>query len=946
MSGYPAAVRSATVPQNTIYFGALASVPPSMPPDRRIDEAVAALSARGESVAVVRLVEWWSAGGTPTVRGRFCAARAFFDLRMLDRSILRVREVLDAAEPGSPQHTDALALLVEVCLERGWKERARAPLTQLAAAESPLAASLAARAEQPFTPPESGARQIERTGTGPQLIALAERFCATGSFTRATGILERLRRQEPGNARASALLWGLAGDMGAGPPIEDLMALAVPSLALPSLELPDDPEHTESVDVSERARLVAELAEEPADRNFPSLFKFGAAAPAAEDAGERTATSGMASEDDMLAGGAEGTDAGVVALAGGSGSGDTQILLVLRPGEDMQAHRRREEADRLRETFNLREYQASMGMSTGPDLADDALEEEDESIVLLGRSEAPVQPAPEPAPAAPIEVVDPHPPPTAPPPQPPAAAPRRTIHPLWVGAVLLVLLLLGLAVAALALPALLVHARGSARAELLNALSADELPVLLATEPVLKQRHADAELAELDLVVWAEFDGDPARLTEARRILDEARLDAHRRAMLTAQLELALGHARGAVSAVGLEQPQDDEERWLMARIALAQAPDAAGSSGADRANDLLAELEEPGAPRYRLARARALAAAGLTGPSVALVNAVLAASPLHAGARVMAMEALPDGPSRADAARALQSDTTLEPRLAGRASATRVRALLGAGLGPALSLAREGLQRDGQNVDLLLVVADDAQARGRALEALGTLEGIPVFDERVWIARVLTLLQLDRVVEADAAVTEHASESPDVAQTLRAVVAGSAGGQASVPEGPVTPLRAAAQALSAVQALSPDALAAVDAAVVPVDTSEPGAGFLLALQRRVRALRVGLVPASALTPETARLLDCCAQDPAAHVALGRAYEQAGNRALAAQHFDRAVVLGSETAMAWYERGRFYEDAGDGLSRSSQSWHSYLALAPSGARAERVAERVASAKVP
>ena len=929
-----------------------------MPSDRQLDDAVAALSARGDSVAVIRVVEAWTGAGAPTTRARMYAARAFFDLRLLDRAIMRVREVIDASPAGSPQNLDALALLVEVYLERGWKERAKQPLADLVAAESPIAAGLVARAERDFLPPEASARQTEREGSVGQLLALAERFCSTGSFMRAAGILERLRRQEPNHARAKALLWGLAGDLSAGPPLAEVLASASPAMSMPALDLsaldlPEDPEHTESVDASERARLIAELAEETADRNFPSLFKHVEAAPVDDDPSERTASMGMASVVVMQQGGDEGTDAHVVSLAGGGGSGDTQILLVLRPGEDMQAHRRRAETDRLRETFNLREYQESMGMAPGPDIADDALEEEDESIVLLARSESPaVAPVVAP-PSSPIEVVERHPQaerPAAPPEAavraaPPARLPRRHIHPLWVGAVLVVLLLIGLAVAALVLPALLIHARGSARVELLNALASNDLPTMLQAEEKLRSRGDAAEVAELDLVIWSEFNGDPARLRTAREALDAAKLDSHRRAMLTAELELAMGNVRGASSAVGLEVATDDEERLLLSRIALGQP----GASSADRAIDVLADLEQPGAPRYRIGRARALAAAGLVAPARALVEDVLANAPKLPLAQLLSVELMEDVPAgaRAEAARLLLSDATLPPRIAGAASAIRVRALLGAGVpARALSLAREGLQRDGVNVDLQLVLADGARAEGHLLEALADLDSIPVFDERVWTAEVLTLLALDRLNEAEHAVTEKASESPDKAQTLRALVGASSGEPESVPEGAPSLLRASAQALVAVQALSPEALDGVEAAAALPVVAEPGSGFEAALQRRVKALRVTLVPADALTAEAQRLIACCGDEVWTHISLGRAYEQAGNRVLAAQHFDRAVALGPEAAMAWYERGRFYEDAGDPLSRSSTSWHSYLALAPSGARADRVADRVATSKVP
>lgn len=923
----------------------MTSIPSPFPTDRQLDDAVAGLAAKEDHPGVIRVVEAWSAQRTPSPRARLAAARAFFELRMMDRATLRVREVLDT----NPQDLDATALLVRIFLERGWKERARAPLAELTASGWPGAAALNALAAADFEPPETRARQVERDGNTEQLLLLAERFCATGSFTRAAGILERIRRQEPQNPRAQALLWGVAADLGAGPPLADLLSTPVaPTLQLP--DFPEEPEHTESVDATTRARMLAELAEEVADHNFPSLFKGAEVVQEDDDPAERTAVSGMATRDEMKRAGEELEHAQLVNLGGGSGGGDTQILLVLRPGEDIQAHRRREESDRLRETFNLREYQASMGMAPAPDMGDaDSLEEEDESVVLLARSEAPA-PVTAAAPSAePIVVVERHPeplrkpapPPLEPPPVEPPAAPRASIHPLWVGAVLLVVLLAGIAVLALVLPALLARTRGTARSDLLHALATDDLGVMLRAESDLAARDAPAELAELQVVIWSEFNGDPSRLLAARELLDQGRFDAHRRAVLAADIALAMGDPRGAAAALGREEPQDDEERLLVSRIAL-----GVGAGDPDRANDVLADLDEPGAPRYRLGRAVALAAAGLRGPALALVRDVLAASPSHPRARLLRITL--DGPSdeRSEAAREYLKDATVPPRFAGAATAVRVQALLEAGVPDrAVTLAREGLQRDGQDVDLHLVVADGLRSSGHLLDALGELDSIATFDERVWVAHVLTLVDLDRVDEADRLVTGRASSSPYLAQTLRAIVAVSAGTMESVPDGEDHPLHAAAAALVAVQSLAPDAGELVAAAAVTPVAPSPGAAFAGALQLRVRALEAELAPAAELDATARELLACCADDPYVHLSLGRAYEQAGRRVLAAQHFDRAVVLGPEVALTWYERGRFYQDAADPASRSAQSWHNYLALAPSGPRARRVGERIATSRL-
>ncbi len=924
----------------------MASTSSPIPSDKRLDEAVGALASAEDDVGVIRVVEMWASHGTPTAMAKLAAARAFYRLRMMDRATMRVREILDA----SPGDVEALTLLVRIYLDRDWKERARGPLAELSAAGSVEAAQLSALAAQPFTPPEARARQVEREAGTAELIELAERFCATGSFTRASGILERVRRQDPRNPRAEALLWGLAGDLSAGPPIAEVLARAIPSLTLPLEELPEEPEHTESVDASDRARMLAELGEEAGERNFPSLFKSAEVDAHDDDVGERTVATGMATRDEMVRGNEDDEDARVVSLTGG---GDTQILLVLRPGEDAQSHRRRAESDRRRETFNLREYQASMGVAPAPDMGDaDGLEEEDESIVLLARAESPVVAPAVAASPGPIEVVERHParpmvqqappePPPAPPPRPPEPA-RRAIHPLWFGAVLLVIFVVVLASLALALPALLARTHGNGRAELMRALGTDDFTTLQKAESAVSAHDDPAELAELELVIWSEFNGDPARLARARQLLDSARLDTHRRAMLSAEIELAMGNPRGAAAAVGLETPRDDEERLLESRIALA------GDGGADRANDVLADLENPGAPRYRLGRAEALAAAGLIAPALALIHDVLRSSPSHARGCLLELAVTPGAPDAAIAAFA--ADPSVPTRFSSAATAIRVRALLQTrDDAHAVALAREGLLRDGQNVDLHLVVADGLRSQGHLLAALGELQSISTFDERVWTATVLTLLDLDRLDEADAAVTARSTTSPDRAQTLRALVAASGGRSEAVPDGESSLLRASARALADVQARAPDASDRVAAAVALAIPAGPGSGFEVALQQRVRDVGIELVPASELPVAGKALLACCGSDPYAHLSLARAYEQAGERVLASQHFDRAVTLGPELAQAWYERGRFYEDAGpeaDGTSRSAQSWHNYLALAPSGPNAARVASRVATTRIP
>ena len=79
--------------------------------------------------------------------------------------------------------------------------------------------------------------------------------------------------------------------------------------------------------------------------------------------------------------------------------------------------------------------------------------------------------------------------------------------------------------------------------------------------------------------------------------------------------------------------------------------------------------------------------------------------------------------------------------------------------------------------------------------------------------------------------------------------------------------------------------------------------------------------------------------DPVVQVLLGRFYERMGRGSAAAQHFDRATEVGPENGFALHESGLFYY--APPYTRSRTAWERYLALAPSGARADRVRQRLA-----
>lgn len=409
--------------------------------DDYLDRVIADLASRGDDVGIVRLVERWVNAGEPTRYGLIAQARALLRLRLMDRVNLRLTEL--AAR--DPDDVEMLVLLAELHIQRGWPVRARKPLGRLRelGAELPGLAELEVQADAPPLQPDPNAREIERTGTPADQLLLAERFIAAGSFLRAKAILERLRRlPDQDKARIEALLWGIGGEHAKeqGDPMELARSLA-PGATMP----PDDDtrETTESLPFGLRDGGGVGH-DESALGAFPTLFRRQDDPTVDTDtAEEHTSVSIMADAERAQRHEAEVDGDGDDGAA--TRDGDTQIMLVIRqdggggggaPGAaPASGHRLKEEQGyNLRETLNLREYQASMGMSepaARPAVAEDAaeLEEEDADLIVMTRREVePGVSTAAPAAARPVEVV--HKPivPLAPPPAP-AASPAPGLSP-------------------------------------------------------------------------------------------------------------------------------------------------------------------------------------------------------------------------------------------------------------------------------------------------------------------------------------------------------------------------------------------------------------------------------------------------------------------------------------------------------------------------------------
>jgi hypothetical protein len=366
---------------------------------------------------VIRLVERWAELSELPREARLDEARAFLDLRLMDRAWVRLKELTEA----DGDDLEALQLIARLYVERGWPTRARRIIERLAGqgVENAELTELARRAEQPAVEPPSNARDLERAGSPGQILTLAEVFLATGSFLRARSLLERVRRLQPGNARAELLLWGIQGEfVRRGERLADLLRELDPPAQAPAAgedegEDWDTAEHTDlgDGDPTLAEAETAELSLLPDDREdapFPSLFRRPAPPDLlGPDDEEATVSSVLAGMDELQNAPADaGTDPGGDFSTQG---GDTQIMSILPgPGRgvapvDGPIHQPRDGAPRGLEPLDLKAWQRSMGM---PSLdsqipldqqdapSEDFLEDEDQDVVVMTRREAaPEEPA-------------------------------------------------------------------------------------------------------------------------------------------------------------------------------------------------------------------------------------------------------------------------------------------------------------------------------------------------------------------------------------------------------------------------------------------------------------------------------------------------------------------------------------------------------------------------
>lgn len=351
----------------------------ALPPAPRLEAVALHLADAGNHRALVTLVETWAEQGTPTVPARIAEARALLALRMLDRAWVRLKDLVECAEP----NPDALALAAEMFLLRGWPNQAKR-VVQRGLDRSPQNAVLLAlreRAQEPATTVDETAGEGELAPTA-ELVRVAEHHLARGAFVRARTLLERVRRRSPEHVRSADLLWGIAGELSTPEPLATFCARQVPD---GPVELSDEPEHTESACLGDLRPLEQEAP-------FPRLFRNLRSPDDPSDEGELplavgpeiTDVSSMAEGAELEGAFADKTDHG----------DDTQIARVMHKGSAGAPHNGsaglmaeqvvHSGTTNVDSGFNLAEFRREMGM-TSPELDSDyhvGPEDEDDSVII------------------------------------------------------------------------------------------------------------------------------------------------------------------------------------------------------------------------------------------------------------------------------------------------------------------------------------------------------------------------------------------------------------------------------------------------------------------------------------------------------------------------------------------------------------------------------------
>ena len=957
------------------------------------------LVKRRDPIGVIRLVERQALSRSIGRVERLAEAEAFLDLHLMDRAWVRLREATEA----DPNDVEALALTARMFLARGWPARARKTLERLErlAPAHPDLAGLQDQAALPAPTPLANERELERTGSPSELLALARQYLTSGSMIRGRSLLERLRRLSPEDSVVRALLWGLRGEfVDRELRFEDLVAELFPPAEVGEWDQAESTENVRAADLLGADPPTAEVAslgrgDRLSRTAFPSLFRGSEGSEKGgrlREEDEVTMTSHMASVEEMVdPPPEERTDSAV--LAHEEEDADTRIMQVIQSSAgqpqlvevDGPMHRQGGGKDPLRETLDLKAWQASMGMpageegrATGIPEEDDLLEEEDHDLVVMTRrEEAPASPERvlrrepiEVIEKVPVPVARPIPPPVArrPPRQEPRRGqidedempPRSGMRPRSWGlllAGLALLLLLMIAAAALAIKLIQTLTIENLHARTRPALAAGDYEELLEVEAELLAAVGDAdplsgirasELSLIEGVLWSEYTGDRARLGRAEEMLHHAeRQDAPEADRALAETWLALGRGqldRADKAAESLDL-SDEAARHALASLALEEGHLV-------RAREVWGEGPGSGA-RYRILDQRLRLA--LEGGEGEVDPQLLAAAPQDV---LLALAAVELGWSREPPeARLLGLDSllarggALAPRLAARIHIQRAVAFQELGEdAEAIGAWQTARALDGSNPVTLSALGADALAHNRVLAALTDFEACLAeapMRRRCERGEIQALLDLDRVDEARVVV--EASANADRPDLFGAWVLWSAGEQGEAE----ARLATFAAAESAMVIEDRALLAWLQAAVTPDEDPNAPARWRYAVERLAASpnpldrILEGRAQAALLACGEGRIsgadaraaLAQTARDPVALVTVGLYLDRAGQPRTAAEAMDLAAQVGPENALALQQRGLFYYEP-PSYERAMESWRRYLDLGPTGVRADRVRQRV------
>ncbi|MBN2801077.1 MAG: hypothetical protein JXX28_18205 [Deltaproteobacteria bacterium] len=423
------------------------------------------LVATRDWVRLVGVCQAWDELGTLSDAGRLSWARGFFELRLMDRAWIRLRELADRDDADA----DTLLLAGELLVARGWGRRAGPYLDRLESLEPAHQALPSLRARSDEGGPEVDASPERPLQDVEGWLLVVESHMVAGSFIKAESLLDRVARQAPQHPRVRELRAAVTGELSLSQPLWEVVESCSPLLHELE-EFSDEPEHTESVDAWEMPQGLA--AEEP-PAAFPSLFREEEGAHVEEstapDRPEITQTTSLSSLSDLAP--AESTPVTVAALDE-SDRGDTRILRVIhRDGTvdafdpDGPSH----EGILTDPSFDLDAYRREMGMEPLPGSDMEDLEDEDEGLIVLTRTQREEDPVAsgsfftleldhtdeEVTLGVPEASADPEPPtaPSDPPQGPVRTVPSELIREnVWIWALLVMLaLLVGLSVAGLAL---------------------------------------------------------------------------------------------------------------------------------------------------------------------------------------------------------------------------------------------------------------------------------------------------------------------------------------------------------------------------------------------------------------------------------------------------------------------------------------------------------------